>query len=337
MVKVYENYPLKQHNTFGIDVKAKYFVVLPSVENVKSFLATKQFKKKNKLILGGGSNTIFTHDYNGIVIIPDITGIHIVKETKKSVILKVGAGVNWDHFVDYCVNNNYVGIENLSNIPGTVGSSPIQNIGAYGVEVKDVVHEVEAIHIETQEKTLFKKDECNFGYRDSIFKNELKGQYLITNVFFKLSKEPKYITTYGNLKEEVNKLGEVSLKNIRNAIINIRSQKLPDPVTIGNAGSFFKNPIVDYERLKSLKIKHRKVPVYKASRGRYKIPAAWLIEQCHFKGVKHGNTGTFENQPLVLVNHGNASGKEVINFAGEIVDAVKNEFGIELEMEVNVV
>ncbi|MBN1183155.1 MAG: UDP-N-acetylmuramate dehydrogenase [Bacteroidales bacterium] len=337
MVKVYENYPLKQHNTFGIDVKAKYFVVLPSVENIKSFLATREFKNKNKLILGSGSNTIFTHDYNGVVIIPDITGINIVRETKKSVILKVGAGVIWDRFVEYCVNHNFSGIENLSNIPGTVGSSPIQNIGAYGVEVKNVVIEVEAINIKSQEKKIFKKEECNFGYRDSIFKNELKGQYLITNVFFKLSKEPRYNTSYGILNEEVNKLGEVNLKNIRDAVINIRSKKLPDPISIGNAGSFFKNPIVDYEGLKSLKLKHRKVPVFKASRGMYKIPAAWLIEQCNFKGVKHGNTGTYENQPLVLVNHGNASGKEVINFAGEIVEAVKNEFGIELEMEVNVV
>lgn len=337
MLKVYENYSLKELNTFGVNVKAKYYVALNNVECIKNFLSSYEFKNKKRLILGGGSNILFTHDFNGIVLKPDITGIKILKEGKKQVVIKVGAGENWDNFVSFCVKNNYGGIENLSHIPGSVGSSPIQNIGAYGVEVKDVIQEVEALHLDTLTLDVFNVNECDFGYRDSIFKKELKDQYLITSVTFKLLKQLKYITHYGNLNEEIDKLGETNLSNIRTAVINIRNQKLPDPDKIGNAGSFFKNPVIAESLYQNLKKKYPEIPFYKENNNKYKVPAAWLIEQCNYKGVKKGNTGTFNNQPLVLVNYGKATGKEILSFATEIQDTVKREFNINLELEVNVV
>lgn len=336
MLKVYENYPLKDLNTFGIDVKAKYFIVLKGIECVRKFLTSSQFKDKRKFILGGGSNVLFTHDFNGVVLKPDITGIKILRDGKLTVTIKVGAGENWDGFVDFCVKNNMGGIENLSNIPGSVGSSPIQNIGAYGMEVKNVIKEVEGIRLDTLQKDIIKVDECNFEYRNSIFKNELKDKYLITSVTFKLAKKPRYITHYGSLNEELERLGETNLKNIRQAVITIRNRKLPDPDKIGNAGSFFKNPSIDEDSYRAISSKHNEVPAFRDVNNKWKLPAAWLIEKCNYKGIKKGKTGTYEHQPLVLINYGGASGKEIWNFASEIQEAVYSKFGVTIEPEVNV-
>ena len=289
------------------------------------------------MILGGGSNVLFTKGFNGHVLHPNIKGIEILEDNKDEVILKVGAGEDWDEFVGYCVDNGWGGVENLSLIPGNVGTCPIQNIGAYGVEVKDVIEEVETIEIETLKTHCYKNSECEFGYRDSIFKRKLKGKHIITHVNFRLKKVPEFKLDYGNLKEGLKRFEQVDLKSIRQSVINIRNSKLPDPDEFGNSGSFFKNPVVHSEKAKRINEEYLEMPSYKISDEEVKIPAAWLIETAGWKGKRVGDAGVHERQALVLVNYGNASGEEIINLATQIQSSVKKQFDIELEMEVNVV
>jgi UDP-N-acetylmuramate dehydrogenase len=289
------------------------------------------------LILGGGSNILFTNHFDGAIIHPAIDGIEIVSEDDTSVIIKAGAGVEWDSLVEYTVNKGLGGLENLSLIPGNVGASPIQNIGAYGVEAKDCIEIVEGIYIHTHKSFSLSKSECKFNYRDSIFKNDLRGKTIITYVSFKLLKTPLLVTHYGNLDVELEKLGGKSLANVRQAVINVRNSKLPDPKVLGNAGSFFKNPVVDISVVEELQKDYEKVPYYPVSDSYVKLPAGWLIEQCGWKGKKIGNVGVHKDQALVIVNYGGANGKEVIDLAHKVRHSVMEKFNVSLEMEVNVV
>jgi len=336
------NVSLKPYNTFGIDVLAKCFAKFNSVEVLEQLL--NQIKNEDfskKLFLGGGSNILFTKNYDGCILKNELKGIEIIQENENHIYLKVAAGEVWHELVMYCVENNFNGIENLSLIPGNVGASPMQNIGAYGIEIKDIFHSLEAYHIEEKKMVSFNNADCEFGYRESIFKKQLKDQFVILNVTFKLSKQPNFQTSYGAIEQELAKMGvnELSNKAIAQAVINIRSSKLPNPKLIGNAGSFFKNPTVDETFMQSLLNSFPSIPnfVNKKSSVEYKIPAAWLIEQCGWKGYRNNDAGCHINQPLVLVNYGNASGNEIFELSVAIIESVKNKFNIILEREVNII
>lgn len=334
-----ENYSLKSLNTFGINVDAKYFAEVASLQDIidiNHFILEKQVPY---LALGGGSNILFTKDFAGLVIKIDLKGIELVKEDAGHYFVKAMAGENWDDFVKYCVDRNYAGIENLSLIPGNVGASPIQNIGAYGVEMKDVFHELEMYDLHSGRLTVMEKNECRFEYRNSIFKNELKGKAIILSVTFCLNKNPVFRTEYGTIKDELNKMGvkELSIRNIRNAVINIRRSKLPDPSEIGNAGSFFKNPTVSSKFHDELLKRFPQMVSFSQPGGTYKLAAGWLIEQCGWKGKRLSDAGVHQKQALVIVNYGNASGKEILELATEIKKSVSDKFGVEIETEVNIV
>ncbi len=331
------DHSLKSLNTFGFDIKANHYFEVSSVESLKNALQWTDEHGVSLTILGGGSNILFTDDFRGVVIKPSIMGIETLREDEEQVMIRVGAGVEWDHLVDYTVGRGWGGLENLSIIPGNVGASPIQNIGAYGVEAKDTIEQVEGIYIDSQQPFLLSNAQCLFGYRDSIFKKELKGKVVITHVTFRLSKNPTLMVQYGNLQEELKQHGEVNISNIRKAVIAIRNAKLPDPKVIGNAGSFFKNPVVDIALANRIKQDYEKVPIHAVSETLSKLPAGWLIEQCGWKGKRVGNVGVHANQALVLVNHGRGTGKEVLSLAKAIQQSVMDKFGIPLEMEVNVV
>ncbi len=337
MKHLYNNYSIKDYNTFGINAKAKYFFEFTEVEELIDLLNNSEFKNVKKLTIGGGSNLLFTKDFDGIVIYPQIKRIELVNETDNEIFVKAGAGNDWDTFVEHCVSNGYGVIENLSLIPGNVGASPVQNIGAYGVEVKDIIHTVEAINIETSKIETFTNSECKFGYRNSIFKNELKGKYIITEVIFKLYKKPKFITHYGSINEKLKEYSEINISNIREIIINIRNSKLPDHKKIGNAGSFFKNPVVDKTIADKLKLKYPSMPLYPIDEQHSKLASGWLIEQCGWKGKRIGDAGVHKDQSLVLVNHGNAIGNDIIELAKKIIASIKLEFDVDLEMEVNII
>lgn len=333
-MKIQKNTSLKSYNTFSIDVKAKQFIEINSIEELITILK----KETNIFILSGGSNMLLTKDITELVLHINIKGIKILKENKKSVYVNANAGENWHEFVQWCIKNNFGGIENLSLIPGNVGTSPIQNIGAYGVEVKDTIKEVHTINIKTLKKVIFKNDECQFDYRNSIFKNSVKGEYIITNVIFKLTKDKhKLHYNYGAIQQELNKKGitKPTIKTIADSIIKIRQQKLPDPKKIGNSGSFFKNPVVNKTIFKKIHKLNSEMPFYEV-KNNYKIPAGWLIEQCGFKGKRFGDAGVHKNQALVLVNYDNATGNEILSLANRIRKSVNNKFGINLEMEVNI-
>jgi UDP-N-acetylmuramate dehydrogenase len=287
-------------------------------------------------VLGGGSNILFTGDFDGLILRPVITGIEITGETDGEVWVRAGAGENWDNFVKYCVDNGYGGTENLSLIPGTVGASPVQNIGAYGVEIKDIVERVEAVRLEDGRQVSLNTAECRFSYRDSIFKHELKDRMIITHVTFRLSKNHALHTHYSDLEKELGKYPEISIATIRKAIISIRRNKLPDPEILGNAGSFFKNPFISREQAGSIRKHYPAMPGHAYADGTVKLSAAWLIEQCGWKGKKLGETGTYKRQPLILVNYGSASGDEILKCALKIQKSVMNNFAIRLEMEVNI-
>jgi UDP-N-acetylmuramate dehydrogenase len=291
-----------------------------------------------KLIIGGGSNLLFTKDVMGLALKNNIKGIQIIKSNNDHVYIKAGAGENWHNLVMHCVENNYAGIENLALIPGNVGASPMQNIGAYGVEIKDVFHELEAYDVKENTIRLFTLEECKFAYRESVFKNIYKDRYVIINVTFRLNKIPVFNTSYGAIKDELERMGvkDLSIKAIAQSVINIRTSKLPDPDKIGNAGSFFKNPVISVALFNSLKIDFPKVPFFPAQECFIKLPAGWLIEQCGWKGYRKGDAGCYSKQALVLVNYGNASGKEIYDLSEEIITSVKNKFNIELEREVNI-
>lgn len=344
-MKLEQNISLKHLNTFGIDASAKYFSAIKSVDDLRELLADKSLSAEQKMILGGGSNILFTQNFNGLVIKNEIAGIEMVSETDTSIILKAHAGEVWHQFVLYCIENNYAGIENLSLIPGCCGAAPMQNIGAYGVEIKDVFHELEAVDMHSGELVKFALNDCHFGYRESVFKNKYKGQFLITSLSLRLTKlssskaNYRFKTDYGDVKATLAEMRayDLSIKAVSDAIIKIRSSKLPDPKVIGNAGSFFKNPVISKQQFETLVATYPVMPSYLQADGQVKVPAGWLIEQCGWKGKVVGNTGSHKNQALVLVNYGNATGAEIWQLAMDIQASVKDKFGIEITPEVNVV
>lgn len=337
-MQILQNYDLKKLNTFGISVNAKFFIEVQSEEDLKELFVSFEFKNNQKIFLGGGSNVLFTKDFNGIVILNKLKGIEIISENEKTIIIKSMGGESWHDLVLFTVDRGYWGIENLALIPGTVGATPIQNIGAYGVELKDTLINVEAFEIETGEKRIFTKEECKLGYRDSIFKNELKGKYFISAVILQLSKIENKNVNYKILQEYLseNKIIVKNPKDISTAVENIRRSKLPDPVVLGNAGSFFKNVFLTKEKIEELQKSFPKIPFFNEDEI-IKIPAGWLIEQAGWKGKKVGSVGVHEKQALVLVNYGGAKGDEILNLAHQIISSVQEKFGLELVPEVNIV
>jgi UDP-N-acetylmuramate dehydrogenase len=338
-MKIKENVSLKHLNTFSIDSIARYFVEISNIQDLKDILSDNKFVNLPKLILGGGSNLLFTSNFDGLVIKNNILGITKTNEDSDFVYLNVGAGENWHNFVLYCIDNNYSGVENLSLIPGTVGAAPMQNIGAYGVEIKDIFHSLKSIDINSMELKEFNKDECKFGYRESIFKKEYKNKFVIVSVTFKLNKNHCINTSYGDIKKTLDEIGicEPTIKDISLAVCKIRNNKLPDPKLIGNAGSFFKNPEISPNLFYKLKENYPEIPSYKTLTENIKIPAGWLIEKCGWKGKTFDNYGVHKNQALVLVNYGNANGKEINNLADNIQKSVFDLFNITLEKEVNII
>lgn len=337
MINIYRNHSLKEYNTFGIDIKTSFFFEFTKENEILAFLNDSKYKKEKKFVLGGGSNILFVSDFEGVILYPQILGIETINENNKHVYLRVATGEIWDNFVEYCINNNWAGVENLSGIPGKVGACPVQNIGAYGVEVKDVIESVEAINISTGKKEIFSNFRCKFGYRNSIFKNQFKNKYLITYIIFRLDKIHRYKVGYGQIENELKKYSEINLVNIQKTIINIRKNKLPNVETSPNAGSFFKNPIISDSKLKKLKLTFPDIVSYKVSNTKYKIAAAWLIEQCAWKGKKYKNASVHSSQPLVLINHYNATGSEIIALSEKIKKSVLEKFDIKIEIEVNVI
>lgn len=333
-LQVVSNKNLKELNTFRINVCSEYFAEINSVSELERVLSCPEYKNIEKFILGGGSNVLFTEDFKGIVIHICFKGIQIWHEDEKSVLLKVAAGENWDDFVEFCVLNNYYGIENLSAIHGRVGASPVQNIGAYGVEAKDVIENVEALEIDTLKTRVFSNSDCKFAYRNSVFKQELKNKYIVSNVFFRLSKVPVFNLEYGNLKEKMKEFPEISLRNIRNSIIEIRNSKLPSPEEFPNAGSFFKNPVIELSLFQNLKILFPDLINFPDKENFVKLAAAQLIEKCGWKGKTVGKTGCYEKQALIIVNQNDANGKEIADFSLQIQNSVEEKFGIRLEPEV---
>lgn len=339
-MNIESNYSLLHHNTFGIDVNADYFVEYNSVDDLKQTLiyCHNHIPDKKILHIGGGSNLLFVNDYHGVILHSSIVGIEPISFSAEEEMVRVGAGVVWDDFVAYCVNHGLCGVENLSIIPGEVGSSAIQNIGAYGMEAKDTIFKVETVEIGTGKDVTFSNSDCQYAYRDSIFKHAYKGQYIVTYVTFRLKRhfEPKL--DYGNIRAELEKpiyKGKLDLSTLRNAIINIRTEKLPDPAIIGNAGSFFMNPIVNSDTFNTLLKKYPNIPHYCMPDGGIKIPAGWLIDQCGWKGKSLGRAGVYEKQALVLVNKGGAEGKDIVNLSDRIRSDVKEKFLIDIHPEVN--
>ncbi len=334
---IYKNTPLKKYNTFHLDYKADCMIHVRNNEEAISFLRGEISWEKPLFILGSGSNILFTGDFKGTILYPAFSGIKIEEQDQENVIISAGAGVIWDNLVEWTVNKGIGGLENLSLIPGMVGATPVQNIGAYGVEIKDKIESVNTICISDGSVREFSNSECEFGYRNSIFKVKNKGKYLITRVFYKLAVNPVFNLNYGSLAQEVNKLGDVTLKNIRQTVINIRRSKLPDPEIIGNAGSFFKNPVVRIPVAESIKNRFPLITSFDDQSGGMKLAAAWLIEQCGWKGKRIGDAGVHDKHALVLVNYGKATGKEILSLSEEIKKSVRERFDIELEREVEVV
>lgn len=342
-MEIQENISLKSFNTFCIDVIARHFAIFNSVEQLHELL--KYFKpqtpnlKPQTLILGGGSNILFTKDVDGLVLKNEIVGIKEIKEDEHHVYVQAGAGVNWHHFVLHCIHNGWAGVENLSLIPGNVGASPMQNIGAYGVEIKDVFFSLEAFHIHDKKAVNFSLNDCEFGYRESVFKRKYKNEFVITNVTYRLNKIPSFNTSYGAIEQELERMGvkERSIQAISQAVINIRSSKLPDPAVIGNAGSFFKNPEVENSKFEILKKEFTDIVGYHLPNGNVKLAAGWLIELAGWKGYRKGDAGCHAKQALVLVNYGNATGKDIYDLSEEILQSVKEKFGVMLEREVNII
>lgn len=332
-----QNTSLKAYNTFGIDVAAEHLVSIESTSELVKTLA--EINQKELLILGGGSNVLFMNDIKGTVLLNKLEGISVVDENEGHVWVKAGGGVNWHEFVLHCIHQNWAGIENLSLIPGSVGAAPMQNIGAYGVETKDVFHELEAIEISTGKIITFSNSDCQFGYRESVFKRALKGQYLISSVIFKLDKKPTFKTSYGAITNELEnmKVTELSIQAISNAVINIRRSKLPDPKVTGNAGSFFKNPVVPISLAENIKKEYPEAAAYPVDNNSMKLAAGWLIDKAGWKGKTYGNYGVHPKQALVLVNYGGATGQNIYDLSTEILTDIKSKFGVELEREVNIV
>ncbi|MBN2633249.1 MAG: UDP-N-acetylmuramate dehydrogenase [Bacteroidales bacterium] len=331
-----KNISLKPFNTFGLDYKAATLICTTTERDAKQLFRSEAGLNQPLLILGGGSNILFTEDFRGTILSPCFLNIRVDKLEKEHVIVSAGAGVEWDSFVEWCVAMGFSGIENLSGIPGSVGAVPVQNIGAYGVEAKETIVKVRCISIPEGRVKLFSNKECGFGYRTSIFKTTLKGQYIITRVYFRLGLKFIPRLGYGSLKQEAEGSGKPTLKRVRNAVLKIRNSKLPDPEVTGNAGSFFKNPVVSGSFADILKKDYPGLPLYEDTSGGIKVAAGWLIEQCGWKGKRIGDAGVHSHQALVLVNHGRASGMEIYKLSEKIRESVKKKFGINLEREVEV-
>jgi UDP-N-acetylmuramate dehydrogenase len=349
MSLIENNISLKDYNTFGINVYAESYATFNSLENLRELLQSYQQIKNNNynliLILGGGSNLLLTSNLNGLILKNEIKGIKVIKEDEHHVYVQAGAGENWHQLVLYCIQHNLAGVENLSLIPGNVGASPMQNIGAYGVEIKDVFHSLEAFHIKDKKTIIFTLNDCEFGYRESVFKKKFRNEFVIMTVTFRLNRIPDYNISYGAISQELEKMGvkDLSLKVVSQAVINIRSSKLPDPAVIGNAGSFFKNPEITSSQFAALYSQFPAIVGYDLPIGNVKLAAGWLIEQCgpkngaSWKGYRKGDAGCHEKQALVLVNYGNASGSAIFDLSEEILQSVKAKFGVLLEREVNIV
>lgn len=333
------NASLKNVNTFGIESRARVLVAFSSVDDLDVILANKEVNTLPRIILGGGSNILLTGDFDGLVLKNNVKGIECIAEDEKHYFVKAGAGENWHQFVLTTLKENWAGLENLSLIPGNVGASPMQNIGAYGVEIKDRFDRLEAYNIETGEVEVFDREACAFGYRESVFKRGLKGKYIILSVTYKLLKEPEYSVKYGSISDELERMGsvEMSIQAISRAVINIRNSKLPNPAELGNAGSFFKNPVILEEEWKKIQIAHPDIPNYPAPEGKVKLAAGWLIEKAGWKGKRVGNCGMHARQALVLVNYGGATGQEIFNLSSEVRNSVAAQFGVDLEREVNII
>lgn len=334
MIKDFKSYSLLPHNTFGIDVTAARYIDFPSEDDLLAFL--EEPLKEPFLVIGGGSNLLFVNDFKGTVLHSSICDINIVEENDEDILLRVGSGVNWDFLVEYTVNNDWYGLENLSLIPGEVGASAVQNVGAYGVEAGDLIEAVEALSLYDGGKRIFTKSDCRYAYRNSVFKEEEKGKYIITYVTYRLKKSGELKLSYGNIKDKVEELGGATLLNVRKAVCEIRSAKLPDPAIIGSAGSFFMNPVVTKEKATVLAAEYPNMPQYPVASG-VKLSAGWLIEQCGWKNTPYLTVGVYEHQALVVINRGGATGSEVVAFATDVCASVKERFGVELKMEVNII
>jgi UDP-N-acetylmuramate dehydrogenase len=347
-----ENQSLKSYNTFGIDVWTRYFAPFGTAEELDELLDWAGGKridvhpgdigvqKKRIIVLGGGSNVLFTQDVDGVVLRNEIRGIDLIDEDEDYVYVRAGAGEVWQEFVEYCIGRGWAGVENLSLIPGSVGAAPMQNIGAYGVELKDVFYELEAWHIEERKSYTFSLNDCEFGYRESVFKRRYRDQFVILHVTFRLAKKPVFHTAYGAIKEELERMGvqELSIRAISDAVVAIRRSKLPDPAVIGNAGSFFKNPTIPDEQYDILQAEYPAIVGYHTvGTDTTKLAAGWLIEQCGWKGFRRGDAGVHARQALVLVNYGGATGREIYDLSEEVLQSVREKFGVELEREVNII
>ena len=332
------NKELREHTTFGISTKSKYYVPFTSIELLQEIIQSNEFRSIDSMVLGGGSNILFTQDFEGLVLHNKLKGIKEKESGENYILLEFASGEVWHDAVMYAVDKGYGGIENLSLIPGSVGAAPMQNIGAYGVELKDVFHSLSAVEIDTGTIREFSKEECKFGYRESVFKRELKNKYIIVSVVFKLTTENhKLNTSYGAIKSKLDELGlEPSIQNVSEAVIKIRQSKLPDPKEIGNGGSFFKNPVVETEKFEELKKAYPNIPNYPAPNGKIKLAAGWLIEKAGWKGKRIDDYGVHKNQALVLVNYGNAKGTQIYQLSQDILDDVKSKFNVTLEREVNI-
>ncbi len=331
---MFKNYSLKNYNSFRVNHKANFFLKIENDKSLIDFLSDKKFKNEKKLIIGGGSNILFTKDYEGVILYSCIKGIHILEENDNHIKLKVGSGENWDDFVKFCVNKNWYGIENLSLIPGSVGAAPIQNIGAYGVEIKDYIYDVNGIDLKNNLKKTYTNKSCDFEYRDSIFKRELKNNFFVTEVTFILNKNKKFTLDYSELK---NINGQnLTIQNVRDKIIEIRNSKLPDPKLLANAGSFFKNPVINIKIAKNIKEKYNDFKYYQIDESMVKISAAWLIEKSGWKGHKEKNIGVYNKHALVLVNYSSENGKDIKILSKKIKESVLKKFNVTLEKEVNI-
>ncbi|HOY30331.1 MAG TPA: UDP-N-acetylmuramate dehydrogenase [Bacteroidales bacterium] len=336
-MQVHENFCLKKFNTFGIDAYTRWFAEISLQNDYDELLRFYHEQKIPLLPLGGGSNLLFTENFDGIIAKISTRGITIISEDDRSTIVDAAAGEPWEHLIAFCITNELYGLENLSGIPGQVGSSPIQNIGAYGVEVKNCISEVYAINIDDGSRSKFSDRECQFGYRDSIFKREMKGRVIITDVVFRLSKIRHFNLGYGGVAEEVQQISQVpDLASVSKAICNIRDKKIPNPKETGSAGSFFKNPLIDNDLFFNLKEQYPDIPHFTAADDRHKLAAAWLIDRCGWKGYRKGDAGVNKLQPLILVNYGTASGSEIVDLARQIQNSVFEKFGVYLEPEVNI-
>ena len=335
MINLFNRYSLLPHNTFGIEATAKRFVEFSSVDEIIAFLGNGY--NGRSLVIGGGSNLLFVNDFNGTIFHSSIMGMKVVEENENDLLIRVGSGVNWDAFVAYTVEQGWAGLENLSAIPGEVGASAVQNVGAYGVEAGELIVKVETVRMSDATRAEFSHEDCNFSYRHSIFKASEKGKHIITYVTYRLSKKPLFKLTYGNLSEKVEQLGGATLANVRKAVCEIREAKLPSPDKVGSAGSFFMNPVVEKSIAESLARNYPSMPQYPLACGDVKLSAGWLIEQCGWKETPHEHVGVYKHQALVVINRGGATGNDVLDFASAVVASVKEKFGVELKMEVNVI